>query len=738
MRMRRRRLITTSAFLAIGLSAGLAFAAEPGEPVAGSPVPMERAKQGEKLIRHTGNYEPLHVRWALNDGVSGVLAVFPNPQIAREIYLATEAGLLKSTDAGATFAALPECTADKIGTVNAVTFRPDSPSRFIIATQGRGLFVTSDGGSTVTQLATQATGLASDAVASVHYAADDEMLRTLIAVHGVDAPGLSRSTNGGKTWDVLFPDQHVHHLFWPRRGEKQVLLDASPADDADRRTLYFLASIQEPWQKLVADVLITGAASPRGRGDTIYLTTADQGIYRVAREGGIVASVTPGDEAEWSSIGIASGPTADNDFFYAYHAKRLGMVLFTSRQLTGIQPAAEDEAAADNAKPAEEPLRTLSDGLFTGPLVLEGAHIRAGANGNAFYAVVNRSLYQSVNASPGIAVTEIAVSPSSLFVEPDRVRSVIDPLVRDLNAFVESSRTRDAAAELSAKLAEHRKTLDLRRFVVTAKVQSVATDPVRSVTVDLSRVSRSAFAPLYDDGQHHDGEAGDGIYGNAFDLDFGAVRRFHEDWRGQFPGPIALTVSAVTQGQALSGAVGTLSLYHRRTSIPFATDARPSKISGAVSGDLTRTGPKRDYTQVISIKAPGSWAVGITNWRNAFAINREQVLSFYIRSSQPTSDGISIQLRDAPAYQRPNVTPKVDLMAEGFVPEKKLSPAEQHVLIPISRLLDGAEEFQTSATVGMILSGTATQQVDVLIRDIKLVPASAVGESVGESEGETP
>jgi len=720
--------------LAIGLSAGIVVAAEPGDPVAGAPVPMERSKQGDKLIRHTGDYEPLQLRWAMNDRVAGVLAVFPHPQIADEIYLATEAGLFKSTDAGGSFSSLPECAVEKIGTVNSIAFRPDSPTRFVLATQDRGLFATSDSGKTVTQLASKSTGMASDTIVAVHYAPDDELFRTLIAVHGVEAPGLSRSTNAGRTWEVLFPQQHIHHVFWPRRGEKQMLLDGSPPDDVDRHTLYFLASIQEPWQKLVSDLLITGAASPRSRGDTIYLTTADQGIYRVAREGGIVVSTTPGGETEWSSLGITSHPTADHDFFYAYHAKKLGLVLFTPKQLAGPVPQGEGaEPAPESPNPEGPAFRTLSDGLFTGALVLEGAHIRAGANGSTFYAVVNRTLYQSVLTTTGLWVADVAITPSTIHIEPDKVRGVFEPLQRDLLEFADSDRTRKAAAELAMKLAEHRKILDLRRFVVSARIKTAATDPVTSVTVDLSRLNKSAFAPLYDDGQHHDGAAGDGVYASAFDLDFGAIRRYNDDWRSTYPGPIALTVAAVSQGKALSGAVATLSLYPRRDSVPFVSDAKPTRVTGAVVGDLTRSaGSKRQFVQVIGIKAPGPWAVAMSNWRDSVAINREQVLSFYIRSSQPFADSVWLQLRDGPAYQRPNVTPKIDLMAGGFI-ANKLSPTEQRVLIPVNRLLEGAEEFQASITIGMILSGDAKQSGDIMLRDIKLIPVSAATESETEA-----
>lgn len=730
--------------LALALSSGLSIAAEPAAPTPPPPIPLERVKAGnDNLTRHMGTYEPLQIRWTLNENVADVLAVFPHPQIASDVYLATDAGLLKSTDGGLTFNKLPECTSDKIGHVNAIAFRPDAPQRFILATQGHGLFATSDGGATVKQLASKATGLASDNVINVHYAADDDLLHTIVAVHGADAPGLSRSVNSGKTWEVLFPQQHVHQVFWPRRGDKQVLLDGSPPDDIERHTLYFLASITEPWQKLVSDVLITGAAAPRTRGDTIYLATADQGFYRVAREGGIVTNFQPADESEWASVGVTFGATADSEIIYAYHPKKLGLVLMTPAQLAAAQkPANDAENAATDAIPegdAPAPpgprFRTQSDGLFTGPLVLEGAHIRAGANGNVFYAAVNRMLYRSTLLAPGVVVLNVNVSPSSLFVEPAKIKSAAEAMQQDLDRFASSHDVYQSAAELNPKMIEHRTTLDIRRFTVTATVKTAATDPATSVTVDLSRLAKSSTSPLFDDGQHGDGAAGDGVYANAFDLDFAGIRRYSEDWRYPYPGPMALTVSAITQSKALAGAVGTLSLYPRRDSISLVSEYKPGKISGNVVGDIARVGKTRENVKVIGIKSAGDWAIAMSNYRSPVSINNEQVLSFYIRSSKPTSDPVFLQLRDGPTYQRPNVSQRIDLMAEGFIANKQITPTEQRVMIPVPKLLENAGDFQPGITVGVIISGSATQPVDLLVRDIKLVPAPEL--SI-ESETEAP
>ena len=88
-------------------------------------------------------------------------------------------------------------------------------------------------------------------------------------------------------------------------------------------------------------------------------------------------------------------------------------------------------------------------------------------------------------------------------------------------------------------------------------------EPSFSVTVDLSRVGGSTITPMYDDGLHGDGAANDGVYGAQCLLRPDRMRNFYQDLRRPMPGPMALTITAVSQDGTLSSAVGVLGLLER-------------------------------------------------------------------------------------------------------------------------------------------------------------------------------
>ncbi len=705
------RLRTIHFVVALALSATV-FAQTQEEAPPQPIVPMETQRAGQdNLPRHTGQYQPLQLRWQLHRQVRNVLAVYPHPFIPERIYLATTRGLLVSHDTGLAFEALPQATTDAIGEIASIAFHPFAPDRFLIATLDHGLWETTDAGKTLHRLASADTGLASDSVRAVHFSSEDDLRRTLIAIHGDDAPGLSLSADEGKTWRILFPEQHVHNVFWLSQSGKRLLLEVSPIDDIDKHTVYYLASLQEPWQKLIDDVFLTGAAASReSRDDTIILATADQGLFRVSRQGAVIRGVGPSDITGFASLDAAWFPHADLWMYFAYHPKKFGMVVFTPDQLKNTM---EDDAA----------LHIHSDGLFTGPLVMEGAHIRAAANARVFFAAVNRTLYRSTLTGEGLTITDLSITPPVVLVDRERMKQTDEALLADLNAFNSAPLVSDAAVALQPRLQAHLEALADRRFTVRATVQSSPADPVRSVTVDLSRLRRSTQSPLFDDGRHDDGEAGDGVYANTFSIDFSTIRSYGEDWRGAWPGPLALTVSAASDTGVLAGAVAPLVLWSRHESIPFLANSGITPRSDNVStGQLRPRGSPHNYKR-ITIRSPGEWSVSIQSYNHETVdMTGQRYLAFHIRSSQSVDADLSVQLRDAPTYSRSATTRTLSLSAEGLVPDGKFSPTEQRILIPIEKLLKDSGDFQPSIASQLILSGTASQPVDLLIRGIQFLP----------------
>jgi hypothetical protein len=707
-------------WLLLTLAAPMALAKPQAAPP--SPVPMTYEKG--HLPRHSGNYVPLAIRWQTNDKVADVLGVYPHPIVSDEMYLATASGLMKSTDAGQTLKPLAAGAADKIGRVSNIAFAPDNARKLIIATADHGLFVTTDGGETIKPLASKSGGLIADTVRAVYYAPDDPFHRTLLAVFGEDAAGLSRSIDGGKTWQSYFPDKHMYGVYFTGGTDgKEMLFDAAPADDAAARSVYFTPSMTEPWQKLIDDVIVTGSALQTPRKSTIYLATANKGIFRIARQGGIIRNIGPADVTDWSSFGVTFGATADAPLFYAYHARKLGMVLWTPKDLApaGDEP---DEAATPEAPRPEQPpsFRTASDGLFTGPLVLEGSAIRANAGGTAFFAVINRQLYQSMPTANGPIVLDVSVTPADARIDPEAMRATDAALLAALKDFSTARRVAEASAKLKPSLDAHLKEIAERRLTVKATIKTLPTDPPTSVTVDLSRLGLSASASLYDDGQHGDDAKDDGIYANSFSPDYLNLRPPNEDWREAWPGPVRLTVSVLTKSNALAGGVGSMTLFRRRESIPFADDVSPAKKAGNVVGSIAHTRDYKSRLKVISIRGAGDWAASIGHWRDTVDISSQAALVFTIKASAPTDSEITLSLRDAPTYTRPADTPPVKLKAEGFLKDGKITTTEQRVVVPVCRLVKDAGDFQAAVTSALTLSGNVEKPVDLLIREIKFVP----------------
>jgi hypothetical protein len=145
-------------------------------------------------------------------------------------------------------------------------------------------------------------------------------------------------------------------------------------------------------------------------------------------------------------------------------------------------------------------------------------------------------------------------------------------------------------------------------------------------------------------------------------------------------------------------------------------------MTSNVKGSTTR-GKSNRSNKIISITAPGDWAAAMRYGHQTVDITGQEYLSFWISSSQITSGEVSLHLRDLPTYSRPVDTHPVKLIAEGFIPAGKITPKEVRVLIPVSRLLEDSPDFQPVLTSALILQGTATEPVDLMLHGIQFLPA---------------
>lgn len=699
-------------------------AAKPEPLLDETPPPFEFVYgRGSHLVRHTGQYGRPNIEWQLDRQVAGAAAVYADPYVPAHVLVATVSGLVETRDHGRSWQVNAAAATGRIGPISNICFRLDAENRYYIGSKTRGLWQTTDGGKTFQQVATKSSGLASDNVLAVYLYPADTLYRTLLVIHGEDAPGMSKSVDNGKTWQVFYPDYHILHVVFSRNA-KQLVLAAATRQQPDIRNIYFLLSLQEPWQTLIGDTLCTGSTEPVLAREGVYLSTSDKGLFKIAHGGGVVRNIGPLNDQEWASLGATWGATADSEIIYGYDPKKLGMVLFTPQQLDPA-PVGEDQPAPP---PPVPPYTVQSRGLFTGPLVAEGAHIQANANGTVFYAAVNKSLYVGRQTASATLVREVSVEPALREIRPEAVKTAFRNVEEALDAFSKGPNVVQAARELQPRLQQQLETLNSQRFTVAAKIAYPEGRPPKSVTVDLSRLGLSRRSPLVEARARSAETPGESLYTNTFSFDSVNYRSYPQDWRESWTGIHGLTVSAVADDGSLAGAVGVLGIQQERAaSVPFWTMYAPERESGDVTGGVMANRRDvwfREPRQQISILKPGQWSVRIHGPRELLDLSGFHSVSFLLRADQDVADDIAISLRDEPTYALPVTSAPVFLMKEGFIRTGKIGAKPQRVTIPVSRLIENSPDFRPSLTRWILFSGKASGPADIFINGLRCYPAA--------------
>ena len=650
------------------------------------------------LYRDTTPYPPLQLTWDTNPDLREVTGVFPHPFMASRAVLATKAGLLMTDDAGATWNAMPEATADKVGSVLSVAFHPILPDTFYLGSQTKGIWQTSDGGKTFTPLGSKAEGIAADKVTSLIVYAGDFSHQTLLAVHGDAAPGISRSQNGGKTWDVVNSDYHFRRLLAGPGTLAQFYLFGSSLKEPDIQSLYTCSSVGEFVTEVVRDVVPTDmvfAPTPYRKAPAIYFSTSDSGLYRIdnGESAGLAYNTKQlalKDVSGWASVGVKWGPSPDVVDLFLDEPTKLGLVI------------SSDDLAT---------FQTASDGLPVGSLVKEGAVIRPNANGTVFYSVANDAL--SIGR-PSAEVPTINLSPPGLEIDPD-VDKTWQNLGQAFQTFADAQGDILAAAHALLKnvddlAAPYRQ----REVVVTAKVP-VTPKPPKSVTLDLSRYGGFPETSMLDDGQHQDGAKGDGVYGFSFAFFPDKARTQDNEWRSVWPGPVALGVKVTYADGHAEGAVGVINVLPKVADIGIWSDgvgAVTETVDGGVAVDpfLNPLEPNQPgYAPhlhhgdvAVRIKAPkGTWTVHFKAPYNRLDISSHAALSLYLRTDTGAAPKqLYLQLRDQPAFSPPITTDRVPILS-GMT----MNGNYQRVVIPMTMIIGKASLFQLDHLDEIILSG---------------------------------
>jgi hypothetical protein len=679
------------------------------------------------LYRDTTEYPPLQLTWSVSTAQTRVTGVFPHPVLPQCAVLTTETGVLITEDAGQTWTALPQAAADKVGPIRDVAFHPISPDTFYLASQTKGVWATTDKGKTFSQIGAKAQGMASDTVVSLSVYPGDVSHQTLLAVHGKAAPGLSRSRDGGKAWDVVNTDYCFNRLLSGDGNMRQLYLFGSTLKEPDIQSVYSCTSVGEFVAEVMRDVVPTDmvfAPTPYRKSPTVYLTTSDSGLYRIddsdAFGSGNNKPLPMKDLDGWASVGVTWGPSADAVDLFLYDPTKLGLV---------VTP---DDLAT---------FYLASNGLPVNSLVKEGAVLRPNANGTVFYNVANAAL--AIGRAPE-DVPVVNFTPMAFEINPRDDNDWRD-LAAAFGKFVYAKGpTVDAANALCQSVGDLQALHRACQLSVTARVP-LQPSPPASVTLDLSRFGGSPDTPLFDDGQHDDGAPNDGVYGTTFSFLPGHHRPNNEDheWRNTWPGRIAMGIVATYADGKHRGAVGVVNVSEQifDSSMWDGVKSADSEVEGGVTAEpflnppppnlpVPASGKRKDDVAVRLTVPKGPWKVSFKIPYNKDNINSYAAISFYLHlDAGEAPRELYLQLRDGPEFSLPTTTDRVPIL-HGTT----LNAEYQRFVVPMTQLLGTAPQFQADHLSAIIISGETDAPATLVIEGLQALTTYTPPSSPGPAQ----
>ncbi len=664
--------------LVIALGAPFGMADEPDAPL----PPMETVK---KLPRHSGAYVEPTFAWSVDSRLTDVRRIWPDPAIAERIYVLADGRLWRSDDAAATWKKLNAVDPQRTGALHDIAFFPGRPAQLYLATS-KGVWRTDDAGATAKLVADADHGLNSDHMVQVCLHPGDPTGKTLLAMHGRDVPGVATSYDGGTTWQYKQNDHYVYRLIGGHPGARGIYLVTAPLHSPDVLALAYASSIDAFPQKQMPDLLAPDVAI-RVNDSDIYVATFDQGVWRIGA-GGKSLNQLGREDVEWASADVAWGPTADDEALYLLEPRKLGLVR-TTNDLQSVT--------------------THKRGLYTGSFVQEGAVARANANGTIIYAAVNGSVYVGRNVNP-LRVETVTLKPAVMRIDQSVFSSARwQKFDDDLDDLTEASSIAPLAGDLISQLQRFDRAIADSSVQITARV-AVPQDKPKQVTVDLSRLHASPRTPMFDDGQHGDGQADDGVYGATAQLSRLALDPFRDEWRSTWPGKMGLTVSAVGADGRLAGAVGSLTIHIEPTRFTFidegglnVPDGEGTVVSEYIRDDKFAQHGRR-YIRINA--GPGQWSQTFGASRSHYNIAGFYAMTFWVQALGEPGKELNVQLRDAPTYSYPTTTEPVPVVSEGFVDGSRFVAGEwRQVIVPVDRLLRDSDEFRRDLVTWVVLSG---------------------------------
>lgn len=649
------------------------------------------AAAGEGPYRHPdAAYPQLGLSWRPVAGAIACQAVWPHPLLAATVALGGEKGLRISNDAGATWIAPAGLPA---GAVTGLSWHPADPASVLVATRS-GLWRSSDGGRTLAAVA--AKDLAEPA--GVAWMPRDARTRIILVPHGEAATGLSVSTDGGATWRRLLPEWHVHQVFTGAIGGQALAVAASTPQEPQVRTLLYLQSLNEKPVEAQRDCAITASAVPVHSGALRFASPRDGILGLEERANGFqeIQRFPLWEDAAngASALDYCWGAHVDRQLTFAFDPFGKGAV-YSSDGTTWI---------------------AASSGLPLGDMVKEGAAFRCNANGSRFWAIINDRAYLGTPVDRRLDGLAVAADPPAALVLTTRYGRAIEALGAGIAAF-------NAARDPLAVARTLGKALDqvddsVKPAAVRLSARLAPGQAAKRMTVDLSRFGQSPTEPLFDDGRHGDGAAGDGVYATEVAVRPNRLAPERDDWR-RSPGVLGLSVTAHWADGTRSGAVAPLLVWGQAESQDLFLERKAEE-------QLEKVAAVQGATHAITIGAKGpelSLALQGGPWTTTIR------LDYYWREVMDMAQfaGIALQWRgpagtlrliDRPLYDDPHEGPAVAMQpgppdAEGW----------STVRIPISALIRDDGAFDRNRVVSVILAGEGPAGAACAIRQPRVLTA---------------
>lgn len=628
-----------------------------------------------------------HLRWGAPTELRMVSGVYPHPNCPGVVAAAAADGVRLSQNAGRDWHPMPGTEPAKTGGVRHIAFLPAEDAACFLATE-KGVWRADAGGCRL--IGNKAGGMAADGAWRIAVYPKGRGT-TLLVAHADAAPGLSRSEDQGRNWQVIAPEYRVRDLLFSRRRDERwfaytPLMIAARAQTPKLVNIWSAQTVGDLWMDEMRDLIeAEGAADLLGKDQTFW-ATADKGLLRTRGSFNQFERIGPADIDEWTGVGVTRGPAAGSQIVYAFDPYEAGVLL-----------------SADGFSTWQ----ARNDGLRLGRYVKSGAQVRASADGRTFYAVINGALQIARAGGAHFNLRDVELAPHTwqlpaagyaqararlgeceraLGDRYDRSRSLMT-LVRELNA---------ARGQLSRLV-----PLELR---ISARADA-AQGQTPQLRVDGSAIGCDEVA-LFDDGAHGDGAAGDGLYAAALTLrpDYftqGVYYRNDKNERRRSPplnGPQELPVTASAGGR-IDQALAVLAVVTSSGVQEFTLPERP------------------EYKFPVPA---GAWQAQVTAPWGDPDITGGYALVLQMRADRPLRGPLRLRLRDRPGDALPAESAEVDVLADGFEAAHAELPDEfVRVVIPLEKFRAEGSAFQPALLRTLVFSGDAAEANAIILRDAR-------------------